>query len=164
MAADQRRKRLNGSSIIGYGDREQHRTKRKNLGPAQNDLSMKSHIAVEWDTNQKRVVSNPEQIGISWRHMKPFANFVPKDHSILADVFTIPEEIFDLDNLSEVLSYEVWKTHLSENEKNFLMHFLPSAFEPHQTVEELLSGNKFHFSNPFSNWQDPFFVVFRDII
>ncbi|CAL0321592.1 unnamed protein product [Lupinus luteus] len=152
MAADQRRKRLNGATIIGYGHREQNRNKRKNLGSAQNDLSMKSHIAIEWDANQKRVVSKPEQIGISWRHMKPFVNFVSEDHNVLADVFTIPEEIFDLDNLTEVLSYEVWKTHLSENEKSLLMHFLPSAFEPHQSVEELLSGNKFHFGNPFLKW------------
>ncbi|KAK7267259.1 hypothetical protein RIF29_19926 [Crotalaria pallida] len=150
MAADQRRKRLNGASIVGYGNREQHRTKRKNLGPLQNDLSMKSHVSVEWDGNQKRVVAKREQIGISWRHMKPFVNFVSKDHNILADVFTLPQEIFDLDNLSEVLSYEVWKTRLSENERNLLMHFLPS--EPHQTVEELLSGSNFHFGNPFFKW------------
>ncbi|KAE9619776.1 putative nuclear factor related to kappa-B-binding protein [Lupinus albus] len=152
MAADQRRKRLNGANIMGYGYREQHRTKRQNLGPVQNDLSMKSHVAVEWDANQKTVVAKREQIGISWRHMKPFASSASKDHNVLADVFTIPEEIFDLDNLSEVLSYEVWKTHLSENERNLLMHFLPSAFEPHQTVEELLSGNNFHCGNPFSKW------------
>ncbi|CAL0299264.1 unnamed protein product [Lupinus luteus] len=152
MAADQRRKRLNGASIMGNGYREQHRTKRQNLGPVQNDLSMKSHVAVEWDANQKRVVAKREQIGISWRHMKPFVSSVSKDHNVLADVFTIPEEIFDLDNLSEVLSYEVWKTHLSENERNLLMNFLPSTFEPHQTAEELLSGNNFHCGNPFSKW------------
>ncbi|XP_019427423.1 PREDICTED: uncharacterized protein LOC109335725 isoform X3 [Lupinus angustifolius] len=154
MAADQRRKRLNGASIMGNGYREQHRTKRQNLGPVQNDLSMKSHVAVEWDANQKKVVAKREQIGISWRHMKPYVSSVSKDHNVLADVFTIPEEIFDLDNLSEVLSYEVWKTHLSENERNLLMHFLPSAFEPHQTVEDLLSGNNFQCGNPFSKWGD----------
>lgn len=46
--------------------------------------------------------------------------------------------------------------HLSENERNFLMQFLPRAFEPHQLVQELLSGDNFHFGNPFLKWQDLF--------
>ncbi|KAJ1388804.1 Nuclear factor connected with kappa-B-binding protein [Sesbania bispinosa] len=152
MAADQRRKRVNGASIVGYGSRDQHRTKRKNLGLLQNDLNMRSHISVEWDGNQKRVVAKQEQIGISWRQMKPFVNFVSSDHKVLTDVFTMPQEIFDLDNLSDVLSYEVWKTHLSESERNLLMHFLPSGLEPHQAVEELLAGSNLHFGNPFLKW------------
>jgi hypothetical protein len=41
--------------------------------------------------------------------MKPFVNYVSKDHKVLADVVTVPQEIFDLDNLSEVLSHEVDK-------------------------------------------------------
>lgn len=105
MAADQRRKRVNGASSIGYGSREQQRTKRKNLGLVQND--MRSHVSVEWDGNQKRVVAKREQIGISWRQMKPFVSYVSNDHKVLADAFTVPHEIFELDNLSEVLSYEV---------------------------------------------------------
>ncbi|RDX63395.1 hypothetical protein CR513_58180, partial [Mucuna pruriens] len=156
MAADQRRKRVNGANIVGYGSREQHRNKRKNLGLVQNDLNMRSHISVEWDGNQKRVVAKREQIGTSWRQMKPFTNSVSNDHKVLADVFTVPQEIFDLNNLSEVLSNEVWKSHLSENERNLLMNFLPSGFEPHQLVEELLAGTNFHFGNPFLKWQDLF--------
>ncbi|KAG4401800.1 hypothetical protein AAZX31_02G063100 [Glycine max] len=152
MAADQRRKRVNGANIAGYGSREQHRIKRKNLGLVQNDLNMRPHISVEWDGNHKKVVAKWEQIGISWRQMKPFINLVSNDHKILADVFAVPQEIFELDNLSEVLSYEVWKTHLSENERNLLMNFLPSGFESHQVVEELLGGINFNFGNPFSKW------------
>nr|XP_012567445.1 uncharacterized protein LOC101502546 isoform X2 [Cicer arietinum] len=150
MAADQRRKRVNGASSIGYGSREQQRTKRKNLGLVQND--MRSHVSVEWDGNQKRVVAKREQIGISWRQMKPFVSYVSNDHKVLADAFTVPHEIFELDNLSEVLSYEVWKTHLSENERNHLMQFLPRGIEPHQTVEDLLAGIDFDFGKPFLNW------------
>ncbi|XP_058778967.1 uncharacterized protein LOC131652980 [Vicia villosa] len=150
MAADQKRKRVNGASIVGYGSREQHRTKRKNPGLVPND--MRSHISVEWDRNQKIVVAKREQIGISWRQMKPFVNYVSNDHKVLADVFTVPQEIFDLDNLSEVLSYEVWNTHLSENERNLLMSFLPRGIEPQQAVEDLLAGTDFEFGNPFLNW------------
>ncbi|MED6224859.1 hypothetical protein PIB30_088220 [Stylosanthes scabra] len=152
MAADQRRKRLNGASIVSYGSREQQRAKRKNLGFAQHDLRMKSHISVEWDGSQKRVVAKREQIGITWRQMKPFVNFVSNDHNVLADVLTIPKEFFDLDNLKEVLSYKVWKDHLSENERNLLVPFLPRGLEPHQVVEELLAGNNIHFGNPFLKW------------
>ncbi|XP_047178727.1 protein PFC0760c isoform X1 [Vigna umbellata] len=152
MAADQRRKRVNGANIAGYGSREQQRIKRKNLGLVQNDLNMRSHISVEWDGNQKKVVAKREQVGISWRQTKPFINSVANGHKLVADVLTVPQEIFDLDNLSDVLSYEVWMTHLSENERNLLMNFLPSGFEPHQVVEDLLAGINFNFGNPFTKW------------
>ncbi|BAU01744.1 hypothetical protein VIGAN_11104100 [Vigna angularis var. angularis] len=152
MAADQRRKRVNGANIAGYGSREQQRIKRKNLGLVQNDLNMRSHISVEWDGNQKKVVAKREQVGISWRQTKPFINSVANGHKLVADVLTVPQEIFDLDNLSDVLSYEVWMTHLSENERNLLMNFLPRGFEPHQVVEDLLAGINFNFGNPFMKW------------
>ncbi|CAJ1953337.1 unnamed protein product [Sphenostylis stenocarpa] len=169
MAADQRRKRVNGVNISGYGSRDQQRIKRKNLGLVQNDLNMRSHISVEWDDNQNKVVAKREQVGISWRQAKPFINAVANGHKLLADVFIVPQEIFDLDNLSDVLSYDVWKTHLSENERNLLMNFLPSGFEPHQVVEDLLAGINFNFGNPFSKWQDlflcdlhPDMIVYRE--
>ncbi|XP_014511574.1 protein PFC0760c isoform X2 [Vigna radiata var. radiata] len=152
MAADQRRKRVNGANIAGHGSREQQRIKRKNLGLVQNDLNMRSHISVEWDGNQKKVVAKREQVGISWRQTKPFINSVANGHKLVADVLTVPQEIFDLDNLSDVLSYEVWMTHLSENERNLLMNFLPRGFEPHQLVEDLLAGINFNFGNPFTKW------------
>ncbi|KAI5427979.1 uncharacterized protein LOC127126740 isoform X2 [Lathyrus oleraceus] len=153
MASDQRRKRLNGASMVGYGSLEQCRTKRKNFGPpVQSDLTMKSHISVEWDSNHQRVVAKREQIGISWRQMKPFARFDHNGHEVLADVLAIPGEIFDLDSLSGVLSNEVWNTHLLDNERDFLKQFLPGDLEPHQVVQELLSGDDLHFGNPFLKW------------
>ncbi|KAK7336172.1 hypothetical protein VNO77_16705 [Canavalia gladiata] len=158
MAADHRRKRLNGVSMITYGSPEQHRTKTKNLGLVRSDLTVKSHISVEWDGNHQRVVAKWEQIGISWRQMRPFVNFVHNAHSVLADVLAIPQEIFGLDSLSEVLSYEVWNTHLLANERNFLMQFLPSDVEPNQVIQELLSGDNIHFGNPFLKWQDLNFI------
>ncbi|QCD94057.1 nuclear factor related to kappa-B-binding protein [Vigna unguiculata] len=160
MAADQRRKRVNGANIAGYGSREQQRIKRKNLGLVQNDLNMRSHISVEWDGNQKKVVAKREQVGISWRQTKPFINSVANGHKLVADVLTVPQEIFDLDNLSDVLSYEVWMNLLSENERNLLMNFLPRGFEPHQVVEDLLTGINFNFGNPFTKWQDLFLFFF----
>lgn len=40
------------------------------------------------------------------------------------------------------------------------MQFLPSGLETHQVVEELLSGDNFHFGNPFVKWQDLFLNIF----
>lgn len=108
MASDQRRKRLNGESMVSYCSPEQYRTKkRKNSGIVQSDLTMKSHVSVEWDGKHQRVVAKREQIGISWRQMRPFANFDHNGHKVLADVLAIPPEVFELGSLSEVLSYEV---------------------------------------------------------
>lgn len=44
MASDQRRKRLNGAIMVGYGSLEQYRTKRKNFGlPVQGELHPDSY-------------------------------------------------------------------------------------------------------------------------
>lgn len=67
----------------------------------------KSLISLEWDGNRKKVVAKKEQIGISQRDLMPFADSVLHYHNPLADVFDVPREIFELQNLAEVLSYEV---------------------------------------------------------
>lgn len=106
MAADQRRKRLHGASIIGSSSRQQHRLKRKISGLPHNDSNMKSHISLEWDGNKKTVIAKREQIGLSWRDVRPFNDYVPHQNT-LADVSAIPREVFELENLTGVLSYEV---------------------------------------------------------
>ncbi|XWS40507.1 hypothetical protein CRYUN_Cryun17cG0000800 [Craigia yunnanensis] len=126
MAADQRRKHLNGASIAGCNSRDQYRTKKKNLESLQNDLNTKSCISLAWDGNQKKV---------------------------LADVLTLPHENFALENLTEAFSYEVWQTHLSENERNLLMQFLPTETDKEQVLQALLAGVNFHFGNPFFKWR-----------
>lgn len=107
MAADQRRKRLHNTSVVGYSGREQYRAKRKNTGLPQYDLNLKSHISLQWDGNQKRVIARREQVGINWRDLKPFIASSPNVQNIIAQVFAVPQEIYELDNLKEVLSYEV---------------------------------------------------------
>jgi hypothetical protein len=107
MAADQRRKRLHSASLMGSSSRQQHRLKRKISGLPHNDVNMKSHISLEWDGNKKRVVAKREQIGLSWRDVRPFNDSVPPHQNSLADVFAIPQEIFELENLTGILSYEV---------------------------------------------------------
>ncbi|KAL9384863.1 hypothetical protein Peur_021873 [Populus x canadensis] len=146
MAADQRRKRLNGASLAGCSSREPYRMKRNKSKNA------KSLISLEWDGNRKKVVAKKEQIGISQRDLMPFADSVLHYHNPLADVFDVPREIFELQNLAEVLSYETWQNHLSEDERNFLKQFLPTGLGTEEVVEALLAGDNFHFGNPLLRW------------
>ncbi|KAK6155336.1 hypothetical protein DH2020_009584 [Rehmannia glutinosa] len=107
MAADQRKKRVNAASLVGCTSREQYRVNRKKLRVQKHDLSMRPNISLEWDNKKKCVVSKREQIGITRRHLISFIEPGPHFHNILADVFSVPQEIFELENLSEVLSYEL---------------------------------------------------------
>ncbi|CAN6709139.1 unnamed protein product [Malus baccata var. baccata] len=152
MAADQRRKRLNGVIIAGCNSREQHKAKKKSIRLLQDDSNIKPHISLEWDGNQNMVVAKRDQIGISRRTLRPFVDSAFNSHNTLADVFAVPEGIYDLENLEDVLSYEVWNTHLSEIEKNHLMQFLPSRAEAEEVVQALLAGGCFDFGSPFLKW------------
>ncbi|PIN24228.1 hypothetical protein CDL12_03049 [Handroanthus impetiginosus] len=152
MAADQRKKRVNAASLVGCTSREQYRVNRKKLQVQQHDLKMRPNISLEWDNKKKSVVSKKEQIGITRRHLIPFIEPGTRGQNALADVFSVPREIFELENLSEVVSYEVWQSHLSDKERSFLSQFLPKELEPDAMVRDLLSGNNFHFGNPFIKW------------
>lgn len=107
MAADQRRKRVNGASVAGCSSLKQYGKKKRKLESPHKGLNSKSHISLEWDGNKKKVVARKEQIGITRRNLRPFIDSVPGSHNALVDVFSIPQDIFELENLSEVLSYEV---------------------------------------------------------
>lgn len=190
MAAAQRRKRLNGVSVGGCSPLEQYRMKKSKLGLPQNGLNSKSNISLQWDESKKKVIAKQEQIGISRRILKPFTDSVSGSKNVLghlADAFSVPQETFELENLTEVLSHEVaislllllhiillqivlfeaqvllhpfvwnllqvWQTQLSEEERNYLKQFLPSAQNAEQVVEALLAGENFHFGSPFLKWQ-----------
>ena len=55
---------------------------------------------------------------------------------------------------------QVWQTHLSENERNLLMQFLPTGSDKEQVLQALLAGNNFHFGNPFLKWQVYIYLLF----
>ncbi|XP_030539551.2 uncharacterized protein LOC115747506 isoform X2 [Rhodamnia argentea] len=152
MAANQRRKLSNGAANVDSTLRGQSRAKRKRVELVEDGLNTKSHISLQWDVNQARVIAKKEQIGISWRDLKPFVDSLPHGHNILADAFDIPREIFDLENLKDVLSQEAWRRSLSESERNFLMQFLPREAEAKEVVKSVLSGDNFHFGNPLFKW------------
>ncbi|KAA8530052.1 hypothetical protein F0562_004761 [Nyssa sinensis] len=152
MAADQRKKRLSATGIASSWEQCRVKRKKKNLGLPQYGFNMRSSISLEWDDKKKSVLAKREQIGLPWRDLVPFVDYVPHCDNILADVFSVPQEIFDVESLTKVLSYQVWQTHLSERERNLLTQFLPKGADAHQIVRELLAGDDFHFGNPFLKW------------
>ncbi|KAL8153743.1 hypothetical protein V2J09_011503 [Rumex salicifolius] len=153
MSADQRKKRLSSASVFGYSSREQHRAKKKHLSSSQFDLNWKlnSHTPLKWDDNEKRAVSKGEQVGISKRDLRPFKAAARYDNRV-ADVMAIPSDLFELNDLAEVLSHEVWLSILTEKERSQLTQFLPSCVDPDEVVQGLLAGENFHFGNPFLKW------------
>ncbi|KAI3863495.1 hypothetical protein MKW92_015363 [Papaver armeniacum] len=111
---------------------------------------MRSRVSVELDEKDIKIVSKREQVGIGWSDLGPFIDSFSKCG--LADVVTIPEETLDLEDMTDVLSYEVWETHLSDLERDFLFKFLPQGIDADQLVQGLLSGENLHFGNPFLKW------------
>lgn len=105
MAAGQQRKRLASSNL-----HELQGKKKKRVDSSSYILNLRSHVHLQWDNVLKRVVAKREQVGITWKELSPYVDSVPKFHSGLADVFSFPKEIFDLDNLMEVLSHKVTKS------------------------------------------------------
>ncbi|XP_056846265.1 uncharacterized protein LOC108815149 isoform X1 [Raphanus sativus] len=150
MAADQGRKRMSSANVIGFSSREHYRAKRKKLDGALR--SGDDHISLEWDSNRSKVVSKKEQVGLSLRHLREFVDYVPPRRSLLAQVCPVPRETFHLENLSEVLSSEVWRSCLSDGERDYLQQFLPEGIDVEQVVQQLLGGENFHFGNLFLDW------------
>lgn len=150
MAADQLNKRPKVSNVIRHTSWEMQKVKKKKF--SHYDLNTKSNISLEWDSKKERVVSKKEQISIACRELIPFLPHVSHCQNVLGDVFAAPSELFELNNLTGLLSYEVWQTHLSVQEREFLTQFLPEGDDPHKIVHELFAGNNFYFGNPFPKW------------
>ncbi|XP_050380593.1 uncharacterized protein LOC126797884 isoform X2 [Argentina anserina] len=142
------------SSAVLYF-REQHISKKKNRGVKAEESNINPHISLEWDGTQRMVVAIRDQIGISWNDVRPYIDSTFTSYNIPADVFVVPHGIYELNNLEDVLTYEVWQTDLSENERSDLMQFLPrgsDSSDAQQIVKALLAGDYFNFGNPFLKW------------
>ncbi|CAA6669343.1 unnamed protein product [Spirodela intermedia] len=66
--------------------------------------------------------------------------------------FLVPLELYDLPDLSSILSLDTWNNCLTEDERFSLAEYLPDMDQEtySQTIRELLSGSNFHFSSPLS--------------
>lgn len=108
MAAGQQKKRLNAANSLRFSLRDSMRIKKpKKYESSDILLNMTSHISLEWDDRQGKALAKREQVGITWRDMAPFFDHVPRSQSCLADVVSVPQELFAPDNVTNVLSYEV---------------------------------------------------------
>ncbi|WMV17707.1 hypothetical protein MTR67_011092 [Solanum verrucosum] len=154
MVADQWKKRLRAINNIDCPLDRHGLKKKKKQGLARYNLKLRSNVSLVWDDKKRCVLAKKEQIGISQRELTPFLDSLSHHHSILADVFTLPHETFELNNLSEVLSHKVWQANLSEDERGFLTQFLPEGSGPDDIVYKLLGEENFHFGNQFLKWQE----------
>lgn len=148
MAAAQQKKRLLNSRTQEHYKGK----KKKKVDSSDYLLNLRPRVHLEWDDRQKTVVAKREQIGITWSDMAPFLDSLPPNCKGVADVLSVPKAMFGLDDLMDVLSYEVWATCLSESERKLLAQFLPHKSRPEQTVYSLLTGENHHFGNPFLKW------------
>lgn len=143
---------ISSASLVCSTSQEQINGKTKKFKISPHDLNVRPSISLVWDGKGRSVVPKREQIGISRRQLMPYIDPSPHGHSILADVCSLPREIFEVENVSSILSYEVWQNYLSEKERSLLSEFLPKVAEPETIVRELLAGDNFHFGNPVQKW------------
>lgn len=151
MAAGHQKRQSGGAcSVSGSCIQELYAEKRKiNLELSRWYRRMRPHIALEWNEAQDKPVARKGQVGITWRYFSPF--YEPSKypfHRDLADVFIIPEELYELKDLKHVLSYEVWNTYLSDSERKLLSEFLPKGVDANSVLQSLFHGQNFHFGNP----------------
>ncbi|PWA98201.1 hypothetical protein CTI12_AA000160 [Artemisia annua] len=150
MAADQLNKCSKVSNVTHHTSWELQKTKKAKF--SHYELNTRSSISLEWDDKKNHVVPKKEQISIARRELAPFLPCVPHHQNVLGDVFAAPSELFELNDLTGLLSYEVWQTQLSVQEREFLTQFLPEGADPHTVVDDLLSGSNFCFGSPFQKW------------
>jgi len=73
-------------------------------------------------------------------------NFKIKEPKI-AETMVLPDDLFGLENLKDVLTMEAWREHLTPTERCDLRSFLPEGKKNNTVVEFLLSGKNFDFGN-----------------
>lgn len=109
MAADQLNKRSKVNNVIRHTFWEMQKAKKKKY--SHYDLNTKSSISLEWDDKKEQVVPKKQQISIARRELTPFLPLVGNYQSVIGDVFAVPPELFELNNLNGLLSFEVsWLT------------------------------------------------------
>ncbi|KAK9123697.1 hypothetical protein Sjap_013299 [Stephania japonica] len=67
-------------------------------------------------------------------------------------VCSVPLELYDLPDLRQILSVDVWNSFLSEEDRFRLAEFLPDMEQETfmRTMKELFSGGNFHFGSPLA--------------
>ena len=91
MVAGQQKKRSNSSNLLRISSHDDIKSKKP-----------KKH-----DATDKLLNTTKELVGIRWRDMPSFLDQVPRIKSCMADVISVPQELFDPVSVSNMFSYEV---------------------------------------------------------
>ncbi|KAI5071413.1 hypothetical protein GOP47_0013664 [Adiantum capillus-veneris] len=113
---------------------------------------LRPHVSLDYDAHSQKVVSKRNQIAASWRHLSPQLKWKKHENTVVADVFEVPPELFQLKDLKDILSLEAWKECLSLSERRFLRQLLPEGLDHGSLVRTILRGDNFCFGNPLANW------------
>ena len=70
----------------------------------------------------------------------------------ITETTVLPDDLFGLENLKDVLMMEAWIEHLTPIERCDLHSFLPEGQKNNTVVEFLRSGENFNFGNPSLMW------------
>ncbi|EFJ27779.1 hypothetical protein SELMODRAFT_412034 [Selaginella moellendorffii] len=110
------------------------------------DYSMVPHVPLEWNSSHQQVVAKQSLVGLSWSSLAASSRVekAKRLHKYLADVVEVPDEVFALENLHQVLSIETWNSCLSDLEKEHLCGLLPQGCDIEKAITALLAGeNRF---------------------
>ncbi|EFJ37168.1 hypothetical protein SELMODRAFT_403322 [Selaginella moellendorffii] len=106
------------------------------------DYSMVPHVPLEWNSSHQQVVAKQSLVGLSWSSLAASSRVekAKRLHKYLADVVEVPDEVFALENLHQILSIETWNSCLSDLEKEHLCGLLPQGCDIEKTITALLAG------------------------
>ncbi|XP_024531589.1 nuclear factor related to kappa-B-binding protein [Selaginella moellendorffii] len=118
------------------------------------DYSMVPHVPLEWNSSHQQVVAKQSLVGLSWSSLAASSRVekAKRLHKYLADVVEVPDEVFALENLHQVLSIETWNSCLSDLEKEHLCGLLPQGCDIEKAITALLAGENVNFGNPLTSW------------
>eukprot|EP00250_Pteridium_aquilinum_P006357 c16299_g1_i2 orf=277-3477(+) len=109
-------------------------------------------VALDFDVHTQKLVPKKNQIAVLRRHLSPHLQWKKHEHSAVADVIEVPPELFQLKDLTGILSLEAWKGCLSPSERRFLRGLIPEGADHRSLVRAITGGENFYFGNPLTDW------------
>lgn len=68
---------------------------------------LRSHVALDWDAQEQKVVPKRNQVAVSWHHLFSHSFWGNHKRFAVADVIEVPPELFQLKDSKDVLTLEV---------------------------------------------------------
>ncbi|KAJ7284223.1 hypothetical protein O6H91_Y344900 [Diphasiastrum complanatum] len=128
-------------------------------------LSLKQLERVSIKQPERRPIKQPERVSVKMENVSDSDALEDSESAekglevcqVGEELCAVPYELFDLPDLTSILSLDAWNFSLTEEERESLTAFLPpledeTAFKT--TLKELLRGENFHFGSPLSAFFD----------